>query len=92
MDKTSLKNIMTAVRDMILRHRVAYRDYLGEEDVTETKIIAKGSFVAGDDADLTVKDPSFKTFSAGEDYDVAINGATKKMTARNIAYLHDFLT
>ncbi len=86
MDKLNLKNILTAVRDMILRHRVAYKDYLGEETVTETKTFVTASFVAGDNATVTA-DPSFTGFVEGETYDVTLNGETTPMVAEDISWL-----
>ena len=43
MDKLNLKNVLTAVRDMIMRNRVAYKDYLGTDEngnkIYDTKLV-----------------------------------------------------
>ena len=43
MTKVNLKNILTVVRDMIMRNRVAYKDYLGTDEngnkIYDTKLI-----------------------------------------------------
>ncbi len=85
MNKSNLKTILTAVKDMIKRNRVAYKDYLGEETVTETNVIAEGT-TAGIGT-LTLKDSSFTGFVEGETYDVTLNGETKQMTAADITYI-----
>ncbi len=86
MDKLNLKNILTAVRDIIKRNRVAYKDYLGEETITETKTLVTASLVAGDKATVTA-DPSFTGFVEGETYDVTLNGETTPMVAKDISWL-----
>ena len=79
MTKANLKNILTAVRDMINRSRIAYKDYLGEETVTETKVLVEG--ILSEQGTLTLKDPSFTRFVAGEEYKVTIDGTTQTLTA-----------
>lgn len=79
MTKANLKNILTAVRDMINRSRIAYKDYLGEETVTETKVLVEGTL--SEQGTLTLKDPSFTGFVAGEGYKVTIDGTTQTLTA-----------
>lgn len=80
MNKANLKNILTAVRDMINRSRIAYKDYLGEETVTETKVLVEGT-LSETHGPLTLKDPSFTEFVVGEGYEVTIDGATQTLTA-----------
>lgn len=80
MTKSNLKNILTAVRDMINRSRIAYKDYLGEETVTETKALVEGT-LSETYSPLTLKDPSFTGFVVGEGYEVTIDGATQTLTA-----------
>ena len=80
MTKSNLKNILTAVRDMINRSRIAYKDYLGEETVTETKVLVEGTLPEAY-GPLTLKDPSFTGFVVGEGYEVTIDGATQTLTA-----------
>ena len=79
MTKSNLKNILTAVRDMINRSRIAYKDYLGEETVTETKVLVEGTL--SEQGTLILKDPSFTRFVAGEEYKVTIDGTTQTLTA-----------
>lgn len=79
MTKANLKNILTAVRDMINRSRIAYKDYLGEETVTETKVLVDGTL--SEQGTLTLKDPSFTGFVVGEGYEVTIDGTTQTLTA-----------
>lgn len=79
MTKANLKNILTAVRDMINRSRIAYKDYLGEETVTETKVLMEGTL--SERGTLTLKDPSFTGFVVGEGYEVTIDGATQTLIA-----------
>ena len=79
MTKANLKNILTAVRDMINRSRIAYKDYLGEETVTETKVLVEGTL--SEQGTLTLKDSSVSSFIIDENYDVTIDGVTEAMTA-----------
>ena len=79
MTKANLKNILTAVRDMINRSRIAYKDYLGEETVTETKVLVDGTL--SEYGTLILKDPSFTGFVVGEGYEVTVDGATQTLTA-----------
>ena len=83
MDKLNLKNVLTAVRDMIMRNRVAYKDYLGSETVTKTNIIVEGILV--EEGTLTLKDSSVTSFVIGESYDVTIDGATEVMIAYDLS-------
>lgn len=86
MDKLNLKNILTAVRDMILRHRVAYKDYLGTETVTEDKVLITGNTSEGEYT--TAAD--FTGFKIGEMYNVTIGGATEQKQAVDATYLLNF--
>ena len=83
MDKLNLKNILTAVRDMINRSRIAYKDYLGEETITKTNIIVEGTLV--EEGRLTLKDSSVASFVIGESYDVTIDGVTEAMIAYGLS-------
>ena len=80
MTKSNLKNILTAVRDIINRSRIAYKDYLGEETITETKVLVEGTLPEAY-RPLTLKDPSFTGFVAGEEYGVTIDDTTQTLTA-----------
>lgn len=83
MDKLNLKNILTAVRDMILRHRVAYKDYLGVESVIEEKKIMT-LVRTSSDMKTSVNDSSFKGFVAREVYTVTKNGEAEQVETSNI--------
>lgn len=80
MNTDNLKKVLSVVRDLIKRNRVAYKDYLGEETITETKVFAKGTF-AEDRAGLTCDDPTITSFVAGETYQVTIDGETTDYVA-----------
>ena len=64
---------------MINRSRIAYKDYLGEETVTETKVLVEGTL--SEQGPLTLKDSSFTRFVVGEEYEVTIDGTTQTLTA-----------
>lgn len=44
MNKKNLTALLKAVKAMIMRERVAYRDYLGEETMEETRELVSGRF------------------------------------------------
>ena len=86
MNTDNLKKVLSVVRDLIKRNRVAYKDYLGEETITETKVFAKGTF-AENGAGLTCDDPTITSIVAGETYQITIDGETTDYVAikdRNI--------
>ena len=87
MDKLNLKNILTAVRDMILRHRVAYKDYLGTETVSEDKVLISGNTA---EDEYTTAD-NFTGFKIGETYNVTVGGVTEQKQAVDLAYLLNFI-
>ena len=78
MDKKNLTALLKAVKAMILRERVAYKDYLGEETVT--RLLISGTLPNGD-GDLTLEDPTFTGFVVGETYRVTIDGQTTDCVA-----------
>ena len=80
MNTDNLKKVLSVVRDLIKRNRVAYKDYLGEETITETKVFAKGTF-AEDGSGLTCDDPTITSFVAGEIYQITIDGETTDYVA-----------
>lgn len=80
MNTDNLKKVLSVVRDLIKRNRVAYKDYLGEETITETKIFAKGTF-AENGGGLTCDDPTITGFIAGETYQITIDGETTDYVA-----------
>lgn len=89
MNKSNLKAILTSIRDMIMRSRPAYKDYLGEETVTETKELLTAS---GSLSGITITPAAdFTGFVEGEVYNVTINGETQQMAAADITYAMNFL-
>lgn len=80
MNTDNLKKVLSVVRDLIKRNRVAYKDYLGEETITETKVFAKGTFDETG-AGLTCDDPTITGFIAGETYQITIDGETTDYVA-----------
>lgn len=80
MNTDNLKKVLSVVRDLIKRNRVAYKDYLGEETITETKVFAKGTF-AEHGAGLTCDDPTITSFVTGETYQITIDGKTTDYVA-----------
>lgn len=87
MDKLNLKNILTVIKDFVLRHRVAYRDYLGTETVTEDKVLISGN--TGENEYTTADD--FTGFKIGEIYNVTVGGATEQKQAINLNALFSFM-
>jgi hypothetical protein len=47
LNKLNIKNLLTAIQNMIMRNRVAYKDYLGKETVVKSVLLASG-FTDGD--------------------------------------------
>lgn len=88
MTQHNLTEILKVIRDLVMRNRPCYRDYLGSETVTKTTAIGSGVFedrrgMAG--AVLSLTDASFTGFILGETYTVTIDGATADYVARNIS-------
>lgn len=88
MTQHNLTQILKVIRDLVMRNRPCYRDYLGSETVTKTTAIGSGVFedrrgMAG--AVLSLTDASFTGFILGETYTVTIDGATADYVARNIS-------
>lgn len=79
MNKKNLTALLKAVKAMIMRERVAYRDYLGEETVEETRELVGGEF------DKAVE--SSVTFAEGETYLVDIDGVEQEMAAQDVSLL-----
>lgn len=78
MDKANLTALLKAVKAMIMRERVAYKDYLGEEPVT--RILISGTLPNGNGS-LTLEDATFTGFVVGETYQVTIDGQTTDCVA-----------
>ena len=88
MTQHNLTQILKVIRDLVMRNRPCYRDYLGSE--TETKTVQIGAGVFEDDkgdvyADILIEEPSFSGFILGETYTVTINGITADYVARNFS-------
>lgn len=79
MNKANLTALLKAVKAMIMRERVAYRDYLGEETVEETRELVSGKF--GKDVESSV------TFAEGETYLVNLDGVEQEMAAQDVSLL-----
>ena len=92
MTQHNLTQILKVIRDLVMRNRPCYRDYLGSE--TETKTIQIGSSVFVDDkgsaeTEFLVTDPAFAGFILGETYTVSIDGVTADYVARNLSPVSD---
>ena len=85
MTKENLKNILTAVRDMIRRNRVAYKDYLGEVTETKTMKILEDVVLFEDQLMLPVADAAFSGFVVGKAYRVVLNGEEKSVVAKDFS-------
>ena len=78
MNKANLTALLKAVKAMIMRERVAYKDYLGEE--TATRLLISGTLPNGEGL-LTLEDATFTGFVVGETYQVTIDGQTTDCVA-----------
>ena len=88
MTQHNLTQILKVIRDLVMRNRPCYRDYLGSETVTKTVQIGSGMFEddTGDVyANILIEDPSFSGFILGETYTVSIDGVTADYVARNFS-------
>lgn len=88
MTQHNLTQILKVIRDLVMRSRPCYRDYLGSETVTKTVQI--GSSVFEDDKGIVetgflVTDSAFAGFILGETYTVTIDGITADYVARNLS-------
>ena len=77
--------MLKVIRDMVMRNRVAYKDYLGEEEVTTTTLFCSGVLPDGN-GQLNAGNAKVG-FVVGETYDVEIDGVAKQC----VAYVHDEL-
>lgn len=89
MNKSNLKDVLTATHDTIMRSRPAYKDYLGEEAVTEEKKLLTVSASNGGGKVTPADD--FNGLAEGEVYNVTINGETQQMTAADVTYMLNFV-
>ena len=88
MTQHNLTQILKVIRDLVMRNRPCYRDYLGSETVTKTVQIGSSVFVdnkgiAG--TEFLVTDSAFAGFVLGETYTVSIDGVTADYVARNFS-------
>lgn len=92
MTQHNLTQILKVIRDLVMRNRPCYRDYLGSETVTNTVQIGAGVFVSASGsayADILIEEPSFSGFILGETYTVTIDGVTAEYVARNLSPISD---
>ena len=92
MTQHNLTQILKVIRDLVMRNRPCYRDYLGSETVTETVQIGAGTFVASSisvKAEFPVTDSAFTGFVLGKTYTVSIDGVTADYVARNLSPISD---
>ena len=88
MTQHNLTQILKVIRDLVMRNRPCYRDYLGSETVTKTVQIGSGIFESREGPVITqflATDPAFTGFVLGETYTVTIDGVTEDYdVARNL--------
>ena len=92
MTQYNLTQILKVIRDLVMRNRPCYRDYLGTETVTKTVQIGAGTFEdfeIGAAAQFVVTDPAFTGFILGETYTVTIDGVAEDYVARNLPMFSD---
>ena len=92
MTQHNLTQILKVIRDLVMRNRPCYRDYLGSETVTKTVQIGAGVFEGfenGAKAQFIATDSSFTGFVLGETYAVTIDGVTEDYVARNLYPISD---
>ena len=90
MTQHNLTQILKVIRDLVMRNRPCYRDYLGSETVTKTAQIGAGTFEGKSGrviAEFDATDPEFTGFVLGETYTVTIDGVTADYVARNLSPL-----
>lgn len=88
MTQHNLTQILKVIRDLVMRNRPCYRDYLGSETVTKTVQIGAGTFEDNSGrvmAILNATDPAFTGFVPGETYTVSIDGVIADYVARNFS-------
>lgn len=92
MTQHNLTQILKVIRDLVMRNRPCYRDYLGSETVTKTVQIGAGIFESREGPVITkflATDPAFTGFVLGETYTVTIDGVTEDYVARNLYPISD---
>lgn len=92
MTQHNLTQILKVIRDLVMRNRPCYRDYLGSETVTKTVQIGAGTFAAKSGYAMVTfpaTDPAFTGFILGETYTVTLDGVTADYVARNLSPLSE---
>lgn len=88
MTQHNLTQILKVIRDLVMRNRPCYRDYLGSETVTETVQIGAGVFEEKGGivmAQFPATDSAFTGFILGETYTVTLDGVTEDFVAHNLS-------
>lgn len=88
MTQHNLTQFLKVIRDLVMRNRPCYRDYLGSETVTKTVQIGAGVFVDDKgiaETEFLVTDSAFAGFILGETYTVSIDGVIADYVARNFS-------
>lgn len=73
MNKLNIKNLLTAIQNMIMRNRVAYKDYIGKEAVVESVLLASG-LANGDNVEFNLTE--------GQSYDIDFGDERITLTAK----------
>lgn len=90
MKQHNFTQTLKVIRDLVMRSRPCYRDYLGSETVTKIAQIGSGVFESMEGAakaELSVIDSAFTGFILGETYTVTIDGVAADYVARNLSSL-----
>ena len=92
MTQHNLTQILKVIRDLVMRNRPCYRDYLGTETTTNTVQIGAGTFADNGEnamAQFPATDPAFTGFVLGKTYTVTIDGVIADYVARNFSPISD---
>ena len=73
MNKLNIKNLLTAIQNMIMRNRIAYKDYLGKETVVKSVLLASG-LADGDNVEFNLTE--------GQSYDIDFGDERITLTAK----------
>ncbi len=73
MNKLNIKNLLTAIQNMIMRNRIAYKDYLGKETVVNSVLLESGLSHG--------KEVGFN-LTEGQSYDVVFGDERITLTAK----------
>ena len=83
MGKNTLTALLTDLRELILKSRPAYRDFLGEVTEAKTTKILEDVVLAENQLMLPVADAAFSGFVSGEAYRVVLNGEEESIIAKD---------